>query len=151
MFTTQCVSRDTFHMSHVTYQVSGVTCHVPHVTSNSWTVRARELKFCEKVHLIPPVTCHMSHGTCHLFFSLSFFRHSGEASQCRVCYQRGLPRLVWILLHFWFATLAPCLELSHDWNSIYQSFSLQVCPSLLPRGEDHHSTLTLGRSAVCSM
>ena len=35
-----------------------------------------------------PVTCHMSHPCfrCHIFFP--------QASRCRVCYQRGLPRLV---------------------------------------------------------
>ena len=38
------------------------------------------------------VTCHMSCVTCH-FFS-SFFGQSGEAYWWRVCYQRGLPRLV---------------------------------------------------------
>ena len=48
------------------------------------------------------VTCHMSPVACHMslvgflfyFFLLLFFRQSGEASQRRVCYQRGLPRLV---------------------------------------------------------
>ena len=38
------------------------------------------------------VTCHMSHVTCHMFFF--FFSQSGEASLWKVCYQRGLPRLV---------------------------------------------------------
>ena len=42
------------------------------------------------------VTCHVSHVTCHMYFFyfLFFFGQSGEASQGRVCYQRGLPRLV---------------------------------------------------------
>ena len=43
------------------------------------------------------VTCHVSHVTCHMsrvmFFS-SFFGQSGEAYRWRVCYQWGLPRLV---------------------------------------------------------
>ena len=39
------------------------------------------------------VTCHVSRVTCHIFFSF-FFRQSGEAYRWRVCYQRGLPRLV---------------------------------------------------------
>ena len=52
-----------------TCQVSGVTCHVSHVT------------------------CHLSNVTCQIFFLVG---QSGEASQGRVCYQRGLPRLVYI-------------------------------------------------------
>ena len=55
------------HVSHVSCHVSGVICQVSHVTSNSQTVRARELKFWEKVHLLhplSPVTCHMSHVKC---------------------------------------------------------------------------------------
>ena len=36
------------------------------------------------------VTCHMSPVTCHNYF----FRQIGEAYQWRVCYQLGLPRLV---------------------------------------------------------
>ena len=44
------------------------------------------------------VTCHMSRVACplfHLIFSIKFFSsHSGGASRRRVCYQRGLPRLV---------------------------------------------------------
>ena len=53
-----------------------VTCHVSHVT------------------------CHVSHVMCHMsqLFNLIFFffflGQSGEAYQWRVCYQRGLPRLV---------------------------------------------------------
>ena len=85
------------------------------------TVRARELKFWEKVPLLPPVRCqvsqvmchmthvmcHMTHVTCHLLpvtcpmscVFLVFFCYFGiscEASQGRVCYQRGWPRLVFI-------------------------------------------------------
>ena len=43
------------------------------------------------------VTCHMSCVMCHLSrvrFLIFFISLSGEASQGRVCYQRGLPRLV---------------------------------------------------------
>ena len=52
---------------------------------------------------LPRVTCHMSPVTCHLskiskyqksFFSLKKIEQSGGASRWRVCYQRGLPRLV---------------------------------------------------------
>ena len=39
------------------------------------------------------VTCHMSRVTCHLFFS---FLTTVEAYRWRVCYQRGLPNLVFI-------------------------------------------------------
>ena len=63
---------------------------------NSQTVRARELKFGVNVHLpkcvtshVSHVMCHMSHVTCNIFFG-----QKGGASQWRVCYQWGLPRLV---------------------------------------------------------
>ena len=68
MFTPPSVSCVTCHVSHVTCHVSRITCHMSHVT------------------------CHMSHVTCHFFL---FFRPSGEAYWWRVCYQRGLPRLVY--------------------------------------------------------
>ena len=51
-----------------TCHVSGVTCHVS------------------------PVTCHMSRVRFYFFWGGG---QSGEASQGRVCYQRGLPRLVY--------------------------------------------------------
>ena len=42
--------------------------------------------------------CHMSHVTCHLshvnFIFILFFGQIVGASRWRVCYQRGLPRLV---------------------------------------------------------
>ena len=38
------------------------------------------------------VTCHLSCVPCHFYFK--FFLHLGWASRWRVCYQRGLPRLV---------------------------------------------------------
>ena len=45
------------------------------------------------------VTCHMSPVTCQkIFFTFFLFKkkngQSGGASRGRVCYQRGLPRLV---------------------------------------------------------
>ena len=83
---------------------------------HSQTVRARELNFFETVHLPPPVMCNVSHVTCHMscvtfhmshvmchiscvictfsHFLLNFFGQSFEASRWRVCYQRGLLRLV---------------------------------------------------------
>ena len=65
-------------MSHVTSHVSCVTCHVPHV-------------MCK----VSCVVCHMSCLAC--FFVVvfcCFFGQSGEAYWWRVCYERGLPRLV---------------------------------------------------------
>ena len=59
------ISHVTCHMSHVPCQVSGVACLVSHVTSSSQAVRARELKFWEKVHLLPSVICHVSHAASH--------------------------------------------------------------------------------------
>ena len=46
------------------------------------------------------VTCHVSPVTCHMsrviyIFYFYFFLQSGETSQGRVCYQRGLPPLVY--------------------------------------------------------
>ena len=43
---------------------------------------------CHVTRQVSHVMCHMSHV---IFF---FFRQSGEAYRWRVCYQRGLPRLV---------------------------------------------------------
>ena len=47
------------------------------------------------VHPPKRVTCHVSHVTFFLFFL-----QSGEAYRWRVCYQRGLPRLVSIALSY---------------------------------------------------
>ena len=42
------------------------------------------------------VTCHVSHVTIFfLFIIIFFFGQFGEAYRWRVCYQRGLPRLVY--------------------------------------------------------
>ena len=77
------ISRVTCHMSCVTYHLSHITCP------------------------LSPVTCHVSYVMCHmlqyfLFFFSYFFGQSGEASRWRVCYQRGLPRLVYFVLCFYF-------------------------------------------------
>ena len=72
-------------------------------------VRAREQTFGEKVHLLLPVTCHVScvtcnvsHVLCHMshviFFSPFFFGQSGEAIRWRVCYERGLPCLLFVVV-----------------------------------------------------
>ena len=50
-------------------------------------------------HHVSDVTCHLSRVTCQMsrvIFFL-FFGQSGGASQWRVCYQRGLARLVSII------------------------------------------------------
>ena len=45
------------------------------------------------------VTCRVPHVTCHNHVShIKKNGQSGGASRSRVCYQRGLPRLVYILL-----------------------------------------------------
>ena len=71
-------------MSHVMCHVSRVTCHMSRVT------------------------CHMSHVMCHMsrvtFFF--FFGQSGEAYLWRVCYQRGLPRLVFRKVPLKFMTIS---------------------------------------------
>ena len=49
------------------------------------------------VHKTKRVTCHVSRVTCHMshfFYFYFFFGQNGEAYRWRVCYQRGLPRLV---------------------------------------------------------
>ena len=57
---------------------------------------AGELKFWENVHPPPCVTCHVSNARCQVS-GVTFFWQSGWASGGRVCYQRGLPHLVWPL------------------------------------------------------
>ena len=55
----------------------------------------------------------MSHITCHIFIFFLFFFHvkkigqGGGASRWRVCYQRGLPRLVFAM----GATIRPRQEI----------------------------------------
>ena len=70
--------------------MSRVTCHVSHVT------------------------CHMSRVTCHNF--LFFFGKSGEAYRWRVCYQRGLPRLVFNLFNFFSGQSGE----AYRWRVCYQ-------------------------------
>ena len=65
-------------MSHVTCHVSHVTCHMSRVMCH-----------------VSRVTCHVSHVFIFLF--LIFLGQSGEAYPWRVCYQRGLPRLVYFI------------------------------------------------------
>ena len=82
---------------------------------HSQTFRDMDLTFWESVHLTQRVTCHMSCVMCHvscvmchvscvmchmlhfyLFLNIFFYcRQSGGSSRRRVCYQRGLPCLVY--------------------------------------------------------
>ena len=50
-------------------------------------------------HIMSHVTCHVSRFMCHMshvFFLFCFFGQTGEAYWWTVCYQQGLPRLVYI-------------------------------------------------------
>ena len=80
MFTSLHVSYVMCHMSHVTCHVSRVMYHMSHVM------------------------CQISHDFNFNFF----FGQSGETSRWRVCYQRGLPRLV--LINTQFYTIAAGTE-----------------------------------------
>ena len=72
----------------------------------------------------PGVMCHMSRVTSHMFFCFCFFGQSGEAYRWRVCYQRGLPRLVSFILipvhllsyNLYFA--------EHYYRTVYANMSL---------------------------
>ena len=102
------LSHVTFHMSHVTCHMSHVTCHMSHVTCHMSHVTCHMSEVtchmshvtCHMSHVtchMSHVTCHMSHVTCHMsrfIYLFFFFRKIGEAYRWRVCYQRGLPRLV---------------------------------------------------------
>ena len=90
------------------------------------------------------VTCHMSHNTCHMSlvkYVFFFLFLSGEAYRWRVCYQRGLPRLVLVLLvNFWvfikdkfllrldifilaWHISARAWRLDHSWTSFWRSWT----------------------------
>ena len=80
------------HLSCVMCYVSCVMCHVPYV------MRHASCAMCHVSYVmchVSCVMCHMSCVTCHLsHITSSFFGQRVGASQWRVCYQRGLPRLV---------------------------------------------------------
>ena len=71
------VQRVMCHMSYVTCLVSPVTCHLSPFTChhNTQIVKARDLKFWEKVHLphLWHVLCHMSQVTCHMLLTFTLF------------------------------------------------------------------------------
>ena len=77
----ECSPSTMSHMSCFTCQVSGVRCQVSGVRCHVSRVR-----------------CHMSGVTFQFFFGV--FLQSGENSRWRVCYQRGLPRLVFNIEKF---------------------------------------------------
>ena len=65
--------------------MSCVTCHVSRVTCH-----------------VSPVTCHLSKNyffdiLIYIFFYVKKMGQSGGAGRWRVCYQRGLPRLVYLI------------------------------------------------------
>ena len=66
------------------------------------------------------VTCQVSRVTCHVSHVIFLFYflggQSGEAYRWRVCYQRGLPRLVKTETNFF---VKMCIQ----WNSAYYGFS----------------------------
>ena len=87
------------------------------------------------------VTSHMSHVICHNFFCFVFWQ-SGEAYRWRVCYQGGLPRLVYeedvFSKYFSFATLGcyGAKVLKFLWWVILGGFLAkdeQNCPLLILR------------------
>ena len=90
---------------HVTCHVSSVTCHMS-LYSLYQTVRARDLQF-SHVFIIPyvsSVTCQVSHVTYHVSYVthnvlhfLFCFLQSCWVGWLRLCYQKGLPRLVFRL------------------------------------------------------
>ena len=84
--------------------------HVSHVRCHMSRVRRQ----------VSPVRCHMSRVT---IFSSFFSCQSGGTSRWRVCYQRGLPRLVYLhLTNFIFMNSFSSLSLYtregklHIWN-----------------------------------
>ena len=102
-----CVTCHLCHVSHVTCvmcHMSPVMCHLSH----------EHVFFLSHVIVtcnMSSVTCHLSRVTCHIkvfFYNYFFFfffiriflaslkkiRQSGGAGRWRVCYQWGLPRLV---------------------------------------------------------
>ena len=69
--------------TRVTCQVSPITCQVSRVMCH-----------------VSGVTCQVSGVMCQVSHVSFFLGQSGEASRWRVCYQRGLPRLVLKQLYY---------------------------------------------------
>ena len=108
-------------MSHVMCHVSCVMCHVSHVT------------------------CHVSHVTCpkkigNIFVikkinkqinkknrSQNKIWQSGGASQWRVCYQRGIPRLVLIMIKIFFLNIFFSTQFQQKKSHTNTSVSFFIC------------------------
>ena len=77
----------------------------------------------------------MSCVTCHNFFLLLlFFGQSGEAYRSRVCYQRGIPRLVsyiyiYIILVY-LANVDKILDISHITLNVKETNKKSVAVTL---------------------
>ena len=70
------------------------------------------------------VTCYVLRVICHIFF-LSFFGQSGEAYWLGVCYQRGLPRLVFSLASSLYTSMEYC-EINTLLKGKIEDFNLSV-------------------------
>ena len=110
MFITPCVSYDTCHMSHVTYQVSRVRCHMSGITPKPYKLGSGNLerKF-------------TSSFFSFLIFS-SFFGQSVETIWWRVCYQQGRPRLVFKALRVRSVMSFRALKLRSDTPLCFQGY-----------------------------
>ena len=90
------------------------------------------------------VTCHVSHLACHVSPVTCFNSQTVRASQNRICYQQGLPRLVSSLKHtlkpklnYLFSRSEPftfqVLSLKYNWLSFtfhVANLTSDVCDSL---------------------
>ena len=104
---------DTLHMSCVN-SICHITCQVLHDIFSPKLVKlgSRNFETMFTTPCVSRVTCHMSHVTCHMscfmcqmsdvYFLLSyktllfiFLRQICGPSYCSVCYQQGLPSLVY--------------------------------------------------------
>ena len=78
------------------------------------------------------VTCHVSGVTCQVSHVTFFF---GEANRWRVCYQRGLPRLVCYVLLIFIRDDSYNLTLHkvHSMTSINNFYKVYLHPNIVPR------------------
>ena len=86
-----------FETMFIPHYVSCVMCHSSHVMCH-----------------MSRVTCHVLRVTCNMYFffvSWKKIRQSGWASRWRVCFQQGLPRLVFKLKLNFLKKLQICLSL----------------------------------------
>ena len=77
------------------------------------------------------VTCHMSRATCHVSgvtrhvpFFLLLFGQSCGACRRRVCYRRGLPRLVAKLQIFQLPPVKPLIQ--KIWKAVYLAIFVNI-------------------------